>query len=326
MVALSTVAICRAEEKAAPAPVESPTEAKLRATISKGLGCLAREGEAWMAAKSCNSCHHMPELLWSHREAKRRGFAVDPKQFDEWFEWAFERATDKKPGIEEAALLILAMPDRPAPDLAKWLVDNQQSDGGWKPAGQFATMQKRGEPDARANSTRLVLLALAAQGATSPASDAARAKADAALRKKDPPTSMESLVFRVLYARQFGKPEEADDLHKKIVKAQRGDGGWSSFIGENMSDPLATGQVLYALQPASSDLPTAQAIVRGQNWLLKTQRDDGSWPIDVTHISKVDRSGPKKMKSLKEVSELYTYWGSSWATLGLLQGVPIVED
>lgn len=326
MISLSTIAICGAEEETKPALVKPPTEAKLRATISKGLGYLAREGEAWMSAKSCNSCHHMPELLWSHREARQRGFVVDGKKFDEWLQWAVERAADKKPGSEEAALLILAMPERPATDLAKLLVDNQQSDGGWKPAGQFAAMQKRGEPDAQANATRLVLLALAVQGAMSPAPASAHAKAAVMLQKKDPPTSMESLVFHAQYASRFGQPEKANALRGKIVKEQRGDGGWSSFIGENMSDPLATGQVLYALQASSSDPHTAQAIARGQNWLLRMQRDDGSWPIDITHISKVDRSGPKKKKSLKEVSELYTYWGSSWATIGLLQGVPIVKD
>ena len=96
-------------------------------------------------------------------------------------------------------------------------------------------------------------------------------------------------------------------------------------MGENQSDPLATGEVLYALQPSSSDPPTAEAIARAQHWLLKTQRDDGSWPIDITHISKIDRSAPAKAKSLKDATGIYTYWGTSWATIGLLQGVPLAK-
>jgi len=305
------------------APVKPPDEARLRATISKGLGFLAKEGDQWMEDKNCNSCHHLPELLWSHREATLRGFAVDQKKFDEWLSWAVERAADKRPGLEEAALMILAMPERPAPELVKLLAADQKPDGTWNPAGQFATMQKRGAPDAQAHSTRLSLIALATPKPAPPESDAARAKASAMLQKKDAPTFTESLVFRILCARRFGEPKEADALCKEILKQQRGDGGWSSFIGENMSDVLATGQVLYALQP--SDPPTADAIARAQHWLVSTQRDDGSWPIDITHISKVDRSAPAKSKSFKDATAIYTYWGTSWATIGLLQGVPLAK-
>lgn len=341
------VTVCHADDKAKPppakaapatspaeaaknaptkaAPVKPPTEAELRAVITKGLGFLAKEGDQWMTDKNCNSCHHMPELLWSHREARRRGFAVDAKKFDEWLAWSIERATDKKPGLEEAALMILAMPERPAPELTKLLATEQKPDGTWNPAGQFATMQKRGAADALASSTRLSLIALATLKDAAPESDAAHAKASAMLQKKDTPTSMESLVFLAQFARRFGKTEEVNVLMKDIVKQQRGDGGWSSFIGENMSDPLATGQVLYVLQPSASDPPIADAIARAQHWLIKTVRDDGSWPIDITHISKIDRSAPAKAKSFKDATGIYKYWGSSWATIGLLQGVPVKQ-
>ncbi|MCB1279225.1 hypothetical protein [Prosthecobacter sp.] len=339
LIVVTAAAVCRADDKAKPPPtnpaeaaknapakappVKPPGEAELRGVITKGLGFLGREGDEWVTAKNCNGCHHMPELLWSHREAKARGFVVDPKKFDEWLEWSVERATDKKPGLEEAALMILAMPDRPAPELTKLLAAEQKADGSWTPAGQFSGMQKRGAPDAQANSTRLNLMALATLKDAAPQSDAAHAKAGALLQKKDAPTSMESLVFRTLFARRFGKPEEATALIRDIVKRQRNDGGWSSFLGENMSDVLATGQVLYALQPAASDPAVADAIARAQHWLLQTQCEDGSWPIDITHISKQDRSGPAKAKSFKAATDIYTYWGSSWATIGLLQGVPL---
>ena len=320
LMTFAALSLCRAEEQPKP-----PAISELRGAIGKGLDFLAKDGEEWMAKKDCNGCHHMPEMLWSHREAKLRGFAVDQKKFDEWLAWAGQRATDKKPGLEQAALMLFAMPDRPAPELIKLIAEDQKADGSWKPAGQFADMQKRGAPDAQANAARLFLLGLAASQATLSEADAARAKAAALLAKKDQPMSAESLVFRTLYARKFGKPEDADALREQILKQQRGDGGWSSLIGENMSDPLATGQVLYALQPSSSDSRTAGAIVRAQQWLLRTQRDDGSWPIDITHISKMDRSAPAKAKSFKDATGIYTYWGSGWAVIGLLQSVPLAE-
>lgn len=121
---------------------------------------------------------------------------------------------------------------------------------------------------------------------------------------------MESLVFRTLFARRFGKPEKDCDLVKDIVKRQRGDGAWSYILGGNMSDVLATEQALYVLQANAADPPAAHAIARAQHWLLQTQRADGRWPIDIMHISQVDRSGPGKAKSFKDATEIYTCWGT----------------
>lgn len=304
-------------------PIKPPSEAELRAMITRGLGFLAKEGDQWMEDKNCTSCHHMPELLWSHREAKRRGFAIDQAKYDEWLEWSVERSADKKAGLEAIALMVLALPDRPAAELTKLLTAEQKADGTWTPAGQFATMQKRGEADSKENATRLSLLALLT--AKPPASDAtaAQGKAVPSMQRKTAPTSMESLAFRAVYAQCFGQPEEVKSLCREIIQHQRGDGGWSSFIGANMSDPLATGQALWALHLLPSDPPATAAMARAQHWLLKTQRVDGSWPIDITHISKIDRSAPAKANSFKAATDIYTYWGSGWATIGLLQDVPV---
>ncbi len=302
--------------------VKGPSEEKLREVIEDGLGFLAREGEEWMAEKSCNSCHHVPELLWSHGEARRRGFAVDPTKFDEWLGWSLESVTAKNAGMEEIAIMILALPERPALELADRLAAAQKADGTWKPGNQFATMQKRGTTDAVIGATSLSLTALATPQAAAPSSNEALAKAGDIHPDEIQATSMESLVFRVSQARSTDQAGKSDAMIREILKHQRGDGGWSSVIGENMSDPLATGQALYALQASASDPSVAEAIARAQSWLIGTQRDDGSWPIDITHISKVDRSAPEKVKSFEEATEIYTYWGTSWATIGLLQGVP----
>ena len=316
----SPVAAKPAAKPSAP-PTKPPSESELRATITKGLGFLAKEGEAWMAAKDCNGCHHLPEMLWSHREAKLRGFDVDQEKFDEWLAWADERKENFKPGTEMVALLKLALPDRPAPELTKTIVADQQADGSWKPAAQF-TGQKRGD-DAQANSTRIFLLALATPDAAAPEAEAARVKAAAFLAKKDTPASIESLVFRTLYARRTGATADADAARTQILKLQRGDGGWSYVIGENMSDAHGTGQALLALQPDAADAKTAEAIARAQHWLVKTQREDGSWSSDFTRISKRDRSAPDNAKSFKDATMIYTYFGSGWATIGLLQSVPL---
>src|SRR5262249_36995771 len=71
-----------------------PGETQLRATVAKGLAFLDQQADTWMDEKTCNGCHHMPELIWSHREAQRRGFAVDRKMFDEFVDWSGMHAKD----------------------------------------------------------------------------------------------------------------------------------------------------------------------------------------------------------------------------------------
>jgi hypothetical protein len=310
---------------AAQAENPSPPDAtQLRAAVTRSLEFLAREGDTWMNEKTCNACHHMPLLLWSHREAKQRGFTVNDKTFDEFVDWSKERAKDIRAGPEVLAFLKLAMPDQPAPELTKLIVGLQQGDGSWKPGGQFASMQRRDLSEATENSARIFLLALATQDADRGVTEAAQAKGAALLGKNDPPKSVETLVYRELYARRFDHPDASAALRAEILKLQHGDGGWAWTIGEEKSDSLATGEVLYVLQQ-TPEPASAEAISRARGWLLSQQREDGGWSIDITRISKIDRSTPEKSKSFKSATEIYTFWGSAWATIGLLEGLPVVE-
>jgi hypothetical protein len=303
----------------------TPGEEHLRTAVIKSLAFLDKEADTWMDEKTCNGCHHMPQLLWSHREARRRGFAIDQKMWEEFVEWTYSRSKSTAPGLEMLALLKLAMPDKPAPELTSLIVKGQQPDGSWKPAGQLADMQRRGAHDAMGSSARLFLLALGTQAADLAATDEARAKAEALFSKDEPAKTVETLVFRTLYAQRFGPSEEAVKARAEILKLQHADGGWSFMVGEEISDSLATGQVLYLLQQ-STEPSSSDAVARGQAWLLSHQREDGGWDIDITKISKIDRSKLEKKKSLKDATGIYTFWGSAWATIGLVQAFPVIKS
>src|SRR5437763_937798 len=78
-----------AEEKARettppvkPAVLPSPRE--VRPAVQRGLAYLEKDGLAWMNERKCIACHHGPFLLWSHNEARLRGFTVDPKKLTDW--------------------------------------------------------------------------------------------------------------------------------------------------------------------------------------------------------------------------------------------------
>jgi len=305
--------------------VSQPDEEQLRAATVKSLTFLDKKADTWMNEKTCNGCHHMPELLWSHREAQRRGFSVDQKMFDEFVDWSYSHGKEKQPVLEMDALMKLAMPDRPTPELSDLIVKGQQPDGSWKPAGQFTGMQRRGPQDATSNSARLILLALGTQPTDPGAVEATRDKAAALFAKDEAAKSVDTLVWRTLYAQRFGPAPDVAALRGEVLKLQHPDGGWSYIIGEEQSDSLATGEALYLLQQAP-DPASAGAVARAQAWLLSHQRQDGGWDIDITKISKVDRSGPDKAKSFKAATDIYTFWGSAWATIGLVEGFPISDS
>lgn len=317
------LALCALSARAG--EVAKPDDAQLRTTITKSLTFLDRETDTWMNERNCNACHHMPGLVWSHREAQRRGFAVDQEKFGEYLDWSISLAKKSKSADEVTALMKLALGEDSPPELTKLIVAGQLPDGSWKLGGQFSNMQRREAPEATVNSLRLFLLALGSPPTDQSTINEARAKAAAPLAKIDPPRSVETLVFRALYARTFGTSEEAASAHTEVVKLQHPDGGWGWMIGEPQSDPLATGQALYLLEQ-SPDAASAEAIARAQAWLVSHQGEDGGWPIDITRISRLDRSGPAKAKSFKDGTGIYTFWGSAWATIGLVQAFPVAES
>jgi hypothetical protein len=87
-------------------------------------------------------------------------------------------------------------------------------------------------------------------------------------------------------------------------------------LQELPSDAYATGQALYVLRKAGMDVQ--QPEIRGAiQFLMTTQRDDGSWPMS-------SRAHPGAEPLTNPVP--ITCFGSAWGTLGLLSFLPEVEQ
>jgi squalene cyclase len=78
------------------------------------------------------------------------------------------------------------------------------------------------------------------------------------------------------------------------------------------SDAWATGQALYALAHAALK-PDHPAIEHGRAFLVKTQHDDGSWPM----TSRPMKPGGAGAKNLIPI----TGAGSAWGVLGLVRSL-----
>jgi len=115
--------------------------------------------------------------------------------------------------------------------------------------------------------------------------------------------------LRLILWKKLERPEkEIRDLVVRIKERQNRDGGWSQSK-EMESDAWATGQALYALAHAGLKADDA-VIARGRAFLVKTQSEDGSWPM----TSRPTKPGGKGATNLIPI----TGAGSAWATLGLI--------
>jgi N-acyl-D-amino-acid deacylase len=158
--------------------------------------------------------------------------------------------------------------------MVNYLVKTQHEDGYW--AGQVSR-----PPMEESHGFCTVLAVMGIRKYAVPAqkepADAAVAKAKIWLAKVQP-SSQEDKAARLwgLYLVDAAK-DDLDAACKTVLSAQRDDGGWPQVDGME-SDAYATGQTLFVLH-ATETPNTAPACERGIAFLLKTQRDDGSWYV-----------------------------------------------
>jgi hypothetical protein len=200
--------------------------------------------------------------------------------------------------------------------VAGHLVRHQEADGSW--AWSSAPAQNRPPPVFESDeiATRWVMAALASQVPADPKAKSdvrdARTKGAAWLAKTTPSDTTQALAVRLLGSALTEEPaRELMPLTDQVLGRQSADGGWGQLAGA-ASDGYATGQALYAL--ALAGVPNDRAEVRrGVAFLVRTQKDDGSWPM-------TPRANPGAHPAKNPVP--ITYFGSAWATLGLLRSVP----
>lgn len=298
------------------------TAAQVRTAVVRSLPFLEKEGVAWMDNRKCIACHHAPFLLWSHNEARRRGFAVDAQKLDAWTARALDfylagskNAEKKKNGCVEATNLLLGRGDAPASSktAAAWktvaflLVNGQRADGTWKYEGQE---QKRSKAAADEATTLWAMLALTPAEKVGPSYAKQRERILAWLKKTPIGEGNEPVALRLVIAAQQGDAARTVETAKLLLARQNADGGWS--WGQVFpSDSYATGQSLYALIQAGFKIDHP-AVQRALRFLLERQRPDGSW------------YAPTKKPTNRD-NPIASYWGSAWATIGLLGTLPRTE-
>lgn len=307
--------------------VSSAQEPTIDKTIARGLAFLAKDALAWKKEYNCASCHHAAQVVWAMREAKQQGYSVDEPVLAEMTKWVAESGDGKtslpRPaGIPKAwnakavwfalALGADAQPDAVSQAGLKRLVETVKSDQTEN--GAWAWWPETRPPIFGNSDESVTALATLAMLPTAAAGDESakisRDKGMKWLAETKADGDPQSIAIRLVLWQRLNRPaNEIALLVQRIRERQNADGGWSQSP-EIASDAWATGQTLYAL--SHTDLkPNEPVIARGKAFLVKTQRDDGSWPT----TSRPIKPGGEGSKSLIPI----TGAGSAWAVLGLVR-------
>ena len=189
----------------------------------------------------------------------------------------------------------------------------QLADGSWTPGNQFATMRRWSLPTANQVTTMWATLALAACEVPGSKRSATIEKAIAWQRQQSPnPDNCEWLATRLLFERNFGSADEVAKLHQQLLDTGNSDGGWGWEKGVP-SDSFTTGLAIYALAKARAG-DDSSVFRDARTFLLTSQQSDGSWLTPSKNITK--STEPERLKGRDEI---YHYWGTAWAAIGLLE-------
>jgi squalene-hopene/tetraprenyl-beta-curcumene cyclase len=220
------------------------------------------------------------------------------------------------------AFMALAIPKQEAitaqdlKRIAGHVLRHQEADGSW--AWSSAPPKNRPPPVFESDevATLLAFLALDSAAASDPGGQPeiheARKRGIAWLEKTKPSDTTQARALHLLVKSRAGEPAktlqpEIDALRSR----QNKDGGWGQ-LKDAPSDAYATGQALYVLNLVGVRNDSAE-VRRGVMFLATTQKEDGSWRM-------IPRAHPTVTPSKNPVP--ITYFGSAWATLGLMRSLP----
>jgi hypothetical protein len=281
-----------AEPGRAPGDIMAPagvTSARVRTAVARALPPLQKGLVVYAERRDCFSCHNQGVPLVALSIARSRGLAIDEDAFRATVELTladlesalerYRRGRGQPGGAIRAAYALWTLevgnhqPDETTAAVAEFLVKADQGRDHW-------TTSARREPieASQFTTTALALRGLRAYAANG-RTDVVKHRVENARSwlARSKPADTEDRVFR-LWGMKYAaaSPEEIKTAAEELLVTQRGDGGWAQ-IDELSSDSYATGSALVALHEAGSLATDDPAYRRGVAFLVRSQKDDGTW-------------------------------------------------
>ena len=298
---------------------------QIRAAANKSLALLQKSAMRYTEQRQCFSCHHQALPVLAFTAAKTHGFEVDDKviahQLKHTADFLGKNRDNYLKGkgqggqVDTAgyALWTLAVGGWKADDTTAAVVEYllQRDKAQWQPVSQ--------RPPSEASAFTTTYLALAGLKHFGP--EAKKDAIDARIEKArkwllaTKPKDTEDRVFQLRSLKLVGADEkDVKAAAFDLVMQQRGDGGWAQ-LEKLSSDAYATGSVLTALHQAAGIPASHPVYQRGMQFLLETQKEDGSW-----HVK--SRSKPFQLYFESGFPHTKDQWiscaSSSWATIALV--------
>lgn len=269
-------------------PPGNPSTAQIRAAAERAIARLQASQKNWFSEQTCSSCHHQFLPAIAFREARQHGIAVDEriaradvaKAFSMYadLDQAVEHARIIDPGLGDGYNLLAADAAGVRPSIvtglyARFLAQRQKADGHWnefdeRPPQSYSVV----------TSTALAIRALRIYSHPSLREDSGRRiQHGREWLLARTPRDTEERTFQLLGLKWSGADREAIERRaKELESSEQEDGGWASLDGR-ASDAYSTGEVLVALDEAGAS--SGAAFRRGIEYLLKTQKPDGTWHV-----------------------------------------------
>lgn len=260
-----------------------------RAAVEKALPLLLKGAEGHVANRTCFACHNQGVPILAMTTARQRGFGVrdeDVRQQLEFIAAFLERNRDnyrqgKGQGgqVDTAGYALFSLdlggwkPDATTEAVVEYLLQRDKNEEHWRTSSNRPPSEV-----SQFTTTYLSLRALRKWG--TPAQQDRIAQRIVTVRgwlEKTQAKDTEDRVFRLLGLEAAGAMDKARQAAvEELVRSQREDGGWAQ-LNSMTSDAYAAGSVLVALHQAGGMSTSDPVYERGLEYLLKTQKDDGSW-------------------------------------------------
>lgn len=264
----------------------------VRVAVEKSLALMQPSSKQFFQKSGCISCHHQSIGALAVAAARERGFTVDEELARYQVKATISIAAPHREALLQAiptipvtpivssyALAGLAAERYPADEttdaLVMELAARQASDGSWRTDEQRPPLEQ-----SRFTSTTLTARALQlyAPAGRKQEFDKRVAKAREWLANAQAHTTQEMTMRLLGLAWTRADRTQLKAAATALLSGQRSDGGWAQLPGLE-SDAYATGQVLFALHEAGTLKGTDPQYRTGVQFLLRTQRPDGSWHV-----------------------------------------------
>lgn len=308
-----------------------PSEDSVRAAITRALPTLEAGSIGSANQRQCFTCHSQAVPVFAFVEAQRRGFKVDQENLTRQLKHTHDHLQrglanylqGKGQGGDVLtagyALWTLDEGSWPTDEVTKavshYLLTTQMDIKHWRHRGSRPPTS-----GSDFTATYVALRALHYFGSDDQQEQISeRRKWVSEWLVSTPPVETEDFVFR-LGSFQYvdAHINLIDEASSALLAIQRDDGGWGQR--EDMpSDAYSTGSALSALIRDGKVQLNNKFIRKGLNYLLATQREDGTWQV-ATRAKPVQEYFESGFPHGKD--QFISVAATAWSTLALLQAIP----